>query len=159
MADFVFNIALGRVVELYRRVDGNDPTNSALIVGLVASSGVESDAVLKDEDTVATVFDGATNEATNTGYARKVLTDSDLSAFSPDDTNNRADVDIADQTWTGVANDGTGAIGDLFTAYDSDTTGGDDTNIVPMTWHDFSLTPDGSDVTAQIASTGFFRAS
>lgn len=159
MANFVFNIALGRVVELYRRVDGNDPANSVLVVGLVAASGVESDAVLKDEDNLFAVFDGSTNEATNTGYARKILTDADLMAFAPDDTNDRADVDIPDQTWTAVANDGTGAISDLFIAYDSDSTSGDDAGIVPLTWHDFSVTPDGSDITAQIAPTGFYRAS
>ena len=158
MADQIFNIALGRVAELYNRVDTNDPTNSAIIIALLAASGVESDAVLKDMDTLAAVVAGATNEATNTGYARKVLTDADLTAFAPDDTNNRVDLDIPDQTWTGLANDGTGAISDFLTNYDSDTTGGADTAIVPMTMHDFAVTPDGSDVTAQIASAGFYRA-
>jgi len=69
------------------------------------------------------------------------------------------DIDIPDQTWTGLANDGTGAISKFVTAYNSDTTGGTDANIVPMTHHDFAITPDGSDVTAQIAAAGFFRAS
>ena len=32
MADFVFNIAKGRVAELYNRVDSNDPANSAIII-------------------------------------------------------------------------------------------------------------------------------
>lgn len=159
MADFVFNIAKGRVAELYNRVDTNDPANSALIIMLLAASGIETDAVLKDVDTVTALVAGTTNEATNTGYARKTLTDADISAFAPDDTNDRVDCDIPDQTWTGVANDGTGAIGDLVVAYDSDTTGGTDANIVPCTQHDFSVTPDGSDITAQIAAAGFFRAS
>lgn len=158
-ANFVYNIGLGRVVELYNRVDSNDPANSALIIALLASSGIESDATLKDKDDLAAVVSGTTNEATNTGYARKVLTDSDLSAFAPDDTNDRTDLDIPDQTWTGVANDGTGAIGDLLVCYDSDTTGGADSAIVPLTQHDFAVTPDGSDITAQIAAAGFFRAS
>lgn len=30
MADLVFNIAKGRVVELFNRVDANDPANSAI---------------------------------------------------------------------------------------------------------------------------------
>lgn len=145
MSNQVFNIALGRSAELYNRVDTNDPSNSALIVLLLAASGVESDATLKDKDTITDLVSGATNEATNTGYARKVLTDSDIVAFAPDDTNDRVDLDIPDQTWTGVANDGTGAISDLVIAYDNDTTGGSDSNIVPLTLHDFSVTPDGSD--------------
>lgn len=159
MANLVFNIALGRVAEFYVRVDGNDPANSALIILLLASTGIEADSVLRDLDTITALVAGTTNEATNTGYARKTLTDADLTAFAPDDANDRVDLDIPDQTWTGVANDGTGAIGDLVVAYDSDTTGGTDANIVPCTLHDFAVTPDGSDITAQIAAAGFYRAS
>lgn len=159
MANFVFNVSLGRAAELYNRVDSNDPAASALIVGLVASTGVESDATLKDSTALDDVFGGATNESTNTGYARKVLTDADIVAFAADHANDRVDLDIPDQTWTGVANDGTAGIGDLFTAYDGDTAAGTDANIIPMTWHDFAVTPDGSDITAQIAAAGFYRAS
>jgi hypothetical protein len=156
MANLVFNISAGRVTEFYNRVDNNDPANSAFIIALLAASGIESDATLRDVDTFAALVAGTTNEATNTGYARKTLTDSDLTAWAPDDANDRVDLDFPDQTWTGVANDGTGAISDLVVAFDSDTTAGTDSNIVPCTIHDFSVTPDGSDVTAQIS--GFFRA-
>lgn len=159
MADFVFNIAKGRVAELYNRVDSNDPANSALVIVLLATSGLEADSTLIDKDTLADLVSGATNEATNTGYARKVLTDSDLAAFAADDTNNRVDLDIADQTWTAVANDGTGAISKLVICYDSDTTGGADSAIIPLCCFDFAVTPDGSDLTAQINAAGFFRAS
>jgi hypothetical protein len=159
MANQVCNIALGRVAELYNRVDLNDPAASALIVLLLAATGIESDAVLKDKDTITDLVSGTTDEATNTGYGRKVLTDSDIVAFAPDDTNDRVDLDIPDQTWTGVANDGTGAISDLVIAYDDDTGAGTDANIVPLTLHDFSVTPDGSDITAQVAAAGFYRAS
>lgn len=157
MADQTFNIALGRVVEFYVRIDGNDPANSAFVILVLATSGIESDATLKDVDTVAALVAGTTNEVTNSGYARKVLTDADLTAFAPDDTNNRVDLDIPDQTWTGVAaGDGWN---DIVIAYDSDTTGGTDSGIIPCTMHDFVVTPDGSDITAQIAAAGFFRAS
>lgn len=156
MANFVFNIALGRVAELYNRVDTNDPANSALII--IAYNTTATDATLKDLDTVSAIeADPNTAEVTNTGYARKVLTDTDLVAFAPDDVNDRVDLDIPDQTWTAV---GAGtAWTDLAICYDNDTTTGTDANIVPMTWHDFSVTPDGSDITAQIAAAGFYRAS
>jgi hypothetical protein len=151
MADFVFNIAKGRVAELYNRVDSNDPANSALVILILATSGIESDATLQDVDTVSALVAGTTNEVTNTGYARKTLTDADIVAFAPDDTN------IPDQTWTAVASgDGWN---DFVVSYDSDTTGGTDANIVPLTQHDFVVVPDGSDITAQIATAGFFRAS
>jgi hypothetical protein len=157
MADSVFNIAKGRVAELYNRVDSNDPANSALIVVALKASGLESHATLIDYDTLAAILAAANDEATNTNYARKVLTDSDLSAFAADDTNNRVDLDIADQTWTAVAAAG-GAWGALLICYDNDTTGGDDTNIIPLTVHDFAVTPDGSDITAQVNAAGFYRA-
>src|SRR5262245_15079855 len=103
MADFVYNIAKGRVAELYNRVDTNDPSGCELVLAVLATSGVESDATLKDKDTFADVVSGATNEVTNSGYAKKVLNGSNLSAFAPDDSNDRVDLDIPDQTWTGVA--------------------------------------------------------
>lgn len=156
MADFVFNIAKGRAAELYNRVDSNDPTNSALIVVAIDANG-DTDATMRDRDDLAALLGGTSNEVTNSGYARKVLTDADLTAFSPDDTNDRVDLDIPDQTWTGV---GAGdAWTDLLICYDNDTTGGTDSSIVPMTCHDFAITPSGSDITAQINAAGFYRAS
>lgn len=159
MGNIVGNISLGRIAEFYVRIDGNDPANSAFIIALLASTGLESDATLKDKDDFSALVSGTTDFATNTGINRKTLTDADLVAFAPDDTNDRVDLDVPDQTWTAVANDGTGAIGALVFGYDSDTTAGTDANIVFATKHDFVVTPDGSDITAQIAATGFFRAS
>lgn len=124
---------------------------------VLATSGLETDAVLKDKDDLAAVVSGTTNEVTNANYARKTLTDADITMPAPDDTNDRFDLDIADQTWTAVAaGDGWSK---LLVCYDSDTTAGTDANIVPLTAHDFVVTPDGSDITAQIAAAGFFRAS
>lgn len=157
MGDFTFNIAKGRVHELYRRVDSNDPANSALIVVALAAAGLEADATLIDKDDLAAVVAGATNEATNAGYARKVLTDADLAAATVDDVNDRVDLDLPDLTWAGVA--AGDDWGKLIVCYDPDTTGGADGAIIPLTAHDFAVTTDGSDVTAQIAAAGFYRAS
>ena len=156
MADFVFNIAKGRVAELYNRVDSNDPANSALIIVVIDANG-DTDATMRDRDDLSALLGGTANEVTNTNYARKTLTDADLTALTIDDTNDRVDLDIPDQTWTAVAA-GT-AWTDLLVCYDGDTTGGTDSNIIPLTCHDFAVTPDGSDITAQIAAAGFFRAS
>lgn len=153
----MFNISKGRVIEYYSRVDSNDPANSALIVVVLATSGLDSDAVLKDIDTLSAILAGSSNEVTNTNYARKTLTDADLGALAVDDTNDRFDADIPDQTWTAVgAGDGWSK---LLVCYDNDTTGGTDANIVPLTAHDFVVTPNGSDITAQVNASGFFRAS
>jgi len=157
MADFVFNIAKGRVVEYYNRVKNNDPANSALIVVAIDANG-DTDATMRDRDDLAVLLGGTANEVTNSGYARKVLTDADLAALpAPDDVNDRFDIDLPDQTFSAIVA-GT-AWTDLIICYDPDTTGGTDSAIIPLTCHDFPITPDGSDIIAQIAAAGFFRAS
>jgi hypothetical protein len=155
MADIVFNIAKGRVVEFFNRVDVNDPTNSALIIVPVDVGGT-TDATIRDFDTLSAITGGGVTERTTGGWNRKTLTDADITMPAPDDTNDRYDIDIPDQTWTAVS---AGAVTDLIICYDSDTTAGTDANIIPLTMHDFAITPDGSDVTAVIAAAGFFRAS
>ena len=155
MADIVFNIAKGRVAELYNRVDTNDAANSALVI-VPVDVGATTDATIRDFDTLSAVLAGGVTERTTGGWNRKTLTDADLVAFAPDDTNDRVDLDIPDQTWTAVS---AGAVTDLIICYDNDTTAGTDANLVPLTMHDFAITPDGSDVVAVIAAAGFFRAS
>jgi hypothetical protein len=157
MANFVFNIAKGKVAEYAARVNANDPTNSVFVIVVLATSGLESDATLIDMNDLAAVVAGTTNEVTNSGYARKVLDNTAGITVTVDDTNDRVDVDIADQTWTAVAaGDGWSK---LLVCYDPDSTGGADSAIIPLTAHDFVVTPDGSDIVAQIATAGFFRAS
>lgn len=159
MGDFAFNRSKGRTTEWAERVNANDPTNSVFVWALIASSGVETDAVLKDKDDFSGLVSGATDFATNTGGGRKTLDQTGGLTITYDDTNDRVDVDMPDQTWTGLANDGTGGISDVVSGYDSDSTAGTDANILPATWHDFAITPDGSDVTLQVPASGFFRAS
>lgn len=157
MANLVFNRGLGRGTEWAERVNANDPTNSVLVLMVLATAGIETDAVLKDKDDFAAVVAGTTNEVTNTGYARKVLDQAAGITVTYDDTNDRVDVDFPDQTWTAVAaGDGWN---DIVVGYDSDSTAGTDAAILPHTLHDFVVTPDGSDITAQVATAGYFRAS
>lgn len=159
MADDVFNIAKGRVVEYYNRVEGNDPANSAFIV--VLGTGAITDATLEDLDTLQAVLDDAGfSEATFTNYARKTLTDADLAALpAPDDTNNRFEVDIPDQVWSSAGGAANNTLTRMLICYDSDTTSGTDSNIIPLCFYDFAITTNGGDLTAQINANGFFRAS
>lgn len=152
MANFVFNIAKGRVKEYYARVKGNDPANSALIVVPLETSGLEADSVLIDADTLADVLAGTTNEQTTMG--RKTLTDADLAAVSaPDDTNDRNEAALPTLTWTGATGN---AVSKFVVCYDADTTSGTDSNIVPLTAFDAAFTPDGSDIV--LTGATFFRA-
>ncbi len=152
MANIVFNIAKGRVAELYDRVKSNDPANSALVLVPIETSGLESDATLIDADTLTAVLSGTTNEQTTMG--RKVLTDADLASIpAPDDTNDRNERSLPTVTWTAASGN---AISKILVCYDSDTAGGSDTNIVPLTMFDFAQTPSGGDI--QMTGGVFFRA-
>jgi hypothetical protein len=153
MANIVLNIAKGRVVELYNRVENNDPANSALILVPIETSGLEADSVLIDKDDLAAFLSGTTNEQTTLG--RKTLTDADLAALpAPDDPNDRYDISLPTVTWTATAGN---AISKMLVCYDSDTTGGTDSNIIPLCLFDCVMTPDGSDF--QLTGGAFFRAS
>jgi hypothetical protein len=149
----VFNIAKGRIVELYNRVENNDPSNSAFVLVPIETAGLETDAVLIDVDTLTALVAGTTNEQTTMG--RKTLTDVDLAALpAPDDTNDRYSLNLPSVTWTAAAGN---AISKIAVCYDNDTTGGTDANIIPLTMFDFVMTPSGADIT--MTGGEFFRAS
>lgn len=153
MPNIVFNIAKGRVVELYNRVENNDPANSALILVPIETAGLETDATLIDVDTLTALLAGTTNEQTTMG--RKVLTDVDLAALpAPDDVNDRYSISLPTTTWTAATGN---AISKIAVCYDNDTTTGTDANIVPLTMFDFVVTPSGTDI--QMTGGEFYRAS
>lgn len=154
MADFCFNISLGKAVEYAARVNANDPSTAIFRIAIAATSGIESDATLKDKDTFTDYVSGTTNWVTNSGYAQKTISDSGGMTVTINDTNDRYELDVPDQTWTAVgAGDGWN---DAVFGYDA-TAGGDSTSI-PVSQHDFVLTPDGSDITLQTPANGFYWA-
>lgn len=142
MADYLFNIAKGAFAEKFRDGAAN---------GIVAlATGMDTDAAAKDADTFSAFWAGSNVEKSGGGYARKTgLT----GTITVDDTNERVDVDLPDQTWTGLT--GT-AIVKLIVGYEESAA---ESGRIPLTAHDFAITPDGSDVTAQFNAAGFARAS
>ncbi len=154
MANFTFNIAKGRIVEYYNRAENNDPANSALILVPLSASGTEAQG--QDFDDLAAVeADANFAEQTGGGWVRKTLESAQLAALpAPDDTNNRYGVQVPSVTWTGpaAASNTTG----LLICYDSDTTAGTDSAILPLTHHDFVVTADGNDVVLNVGD--FLRA-
>ncbi|WP_030506371.1 hypothetical protein [Microbispora rosea] len=147
MSDFVFNNAKGRIRTFAELAGSND----ALIVVPLEASGLEADGTLKDYDDLASLLAGASNEQTSLG--RKTITTP--LTVTIDDTNDRVDIDAPDQVWTATSGN---AVGALLWCYDGDTTAGTDANIIPVSKHDFSFTPDGTDVTAVVNSSGLLRA-
>lgn len=145
--NFVFNNQLGR----FRARCELPLTNDGLVVVLLEATGLEADATLRDYDDLAALIAGTSNEQTN--QARKVF--SAGVTITVNDTTDRVDIDIPDQVYTAL---GGNAIAKLLVCYDPDTTAGTDATIEPLTAHSWDVTPDGSDVTAVIAATGFVGA-
>ncbi|MFD7884091.1 hypothetical protein ACFV3N_16830 [Streptomyces bauhiniae] len=144
MANIVFNIAKGRLAAY-----ADLPlTNDALIMVPLSASGLGSDATLMDCATLTAVKAAATEQTT---LGRKSLTGVTVTV---DNTNDRVNIDCADVTWTATAG---AAIGAVVICYDGDTTAGTDADIIPLTKHDVSMTPDGSDFTLTISD--FARSS
>jgi hypothetical protein len=152
VGNVVSNQGKGRVAHYSTLPAAND----ALILLLLKASGLEADGALVDHDTVAAMLAAANDEADFTNYGRKTITSVTVTV---DDTNDRVDVDIADQTWTTAGGATNNTLGKAVLAYDDDTTGGNDTNLIPLTYHDFSAVTDGNDLVAVVASSGFYRAS
>jgi hypothetical protein len=143
VSNVVFNIARGAIAEKFR-----DGAANGIIMLLKAA---DADAALMDYDTVALMLAGTPDEADFTNYARKTgLT----GTITVDDTNDRVDVDIPDQTWTAAGGAANNTLVKLVIAYQESA---DDTGRIPLTAHDFSVVTDGSDLTAQINSAGFVR--
>lgn len=152
MADGVFNIAKGRIAHYTSLPAAAD----ALVVVLLKATGLQADATLADHDDLSVLLAATNDEADATNYARKVVSAS--VTVTVDDANERVDLDLPDQTWTALGGATNNSIGKLLICYDNDTAAGTDSNIIPLTYHDFVVTTDGSDVTAQFAAAGFARA-
>lgn len=146
MSDGVFNISKGAFAEKIR-----DSGTDVLILLMQAN---ETEATLVDYAELDALFTPAGNtEATFTNYARKTgLT----GTITVDNTNDRVDADVPDQTWTSAGGATNNTLTKLVTAYEESAA---ETGRVPMTHHDFAVTTDGSDVTAQVNAAGFARAS
>jgi hypothetical protein len=142
MADFVYNIALGR-----RGDDWSTATIRALLLTVK-----EADDTLRDYDNVGAILGGSNTETTATGYSR--ITDISPSAPSVDDTNNRTDFDAADLSFGALGNGTNQSIVGVET-YKFVT---DDAGSTPISHHDLSFTTDGSSVTIQWATAGVWRA-
>lgn len=147
MADLIPNIALAAVAEKFRANADNG------IVLLLESA--EADGTLRDYDELDALLTAAGNtEAAFTNYARKTgLT----GTVTVDDSNDRVDVDIPDQTWSSAGNGTNETLAKLIVAHEDDG-GSTDEDRVPCVILDFTPTTDGSDLTAEFDSAGFLRA-
>lgn len=158
MSNQVMNIARGKYGWYGSDALGLAGANSRLVV--VVLEEAEADDVLNNYDNLGALLGAAGNvEATSTGYARKEHAAADVS-FSVDDGANTAKVTIdTDDVWTAVAQAGTESWVKLLICYDPDNSGGTDADLVVLSHHDFAVTPNGGDITADYDQTGGVWAS
>ena len=152
MADIIFNDALGYSRSMIQNVEDNSPV--AAVLRIHAWVATATDATVRDitdaniDDIQATALIA---EATNTGYGFAALDETDITV-TVDDTNDRTDIGIADQTDTAVS------AGDNWTditlSYDADGTD-TDTTTKGLWWLDFVVTPNGGDITVDFPAVSF----
>lgn len=157
MANGVFNIARGKIGYYTDDTLGLSAANSRLVV--VVLQVAEADDTLNNYDTLGALLSGSNTEAASTNYARKEIAAAGVT-YSVDDTANTAKTVIdSDQTWTSVTQAASESWVKLLVCWDGDNAAGTDTNIIPLTYHDFSVTPNGGDITADFDQTNGFWGS
>lgn len=120
----------------------------------VLFSGSETDANIRDTDTLTSLIALAVNEATFTGYSRQTATGVTVTV---DDSGDKVDVDANDPSWSPTSAE---ALTRIAAVYDGDTGAGTDANIIPLFVDDFALTtPTSGTVGYTVATGGFARAS
>lgn len=129
--------SLGREVELYDRVLGNDPANSAFVLMVLKQQAGLDVNDLKAYATFAAIL-AAWSEVTNAGYARKTLDNTALAALPAAGANGRL-LTLPLVTF-GSPNIAVGDVFDiLVVGYDPDTTGGTDATVEPITAHEMRI--------------------
>ena len=152
MADFVFNISLGRVVQYALNVDTNTPAASIFRMHAWVTSA--TDDLMNNSNTV-TELEAVAGVTEATPYTNQIMTDTDITV-TVNDTTNLVDVNSVDVTFTAVAAQ---TAWDTVTIAYNDAGDDIDTNSLLQTSHLFDVTPNGGDITAQFAVAGWFRAS
>jgi len=145
MADFVFTVSKG-----YQSYYATLPAaNDALIVVPIEASGIEADSTLGTYTNLGSLLASTNNEQTTMG--RKTLAGVTV---TPNYSTHTTTVDANDVSWTSASGN---AIAALVICYAPDTTTGTDSDLIPVLKLDCSLTPDGSNFTAQFATNGLCR--
>lgn len=151
MSTHAFNIAKGRAVELGIRVKNGDPA-AARLYAIPLSTSV-AQATAEDVDDFAALVTAGAVELTTNGWGRVTLAAADLSAFTPDDTNNRFALDSIDIS-PGSPTAGTSS--GIVICYASVSTPSN-SQLLPISHHDWVAIADGTTLTATV--TDILRAS
>ena len=128
----------------------NDAAANGIVMLLKAN---EAEATLVDRTDITDMLaEAGTTETTATDYGRNTgLT----GTVTIDNTNDRSEVDLVDQTWTAIGNGTNDTLTKAIVCYEDAAA---DATRIPMSHHDFAITTSNNDLTIQFAATGFGRA-
>jgi hypothetical protein len=143
MAGIVFNVALG-MIPYYASLPA---ASDSLVLVPLEANGLESDATLRDYDTLADLLAGTSNEQTTMGriFVTSGITD------TIDDTADTREVDFPNQVWVSATGNAVGAVLVCYKPSSSAT----DAQIVPLTKTAFSITPAGRNIIFSTANAVF----
>jgi len=144
MADIIFNRARGSINELQRRVVNNDPVNAGIMVVLIKTT--EADAALQKHESLAAVLAGSSVECDFDGYARKILTDAELSLPTINHTTNKQSSALTELNWPNAGTTTTNSIVKAIPCYVPDVTNIVEANVIPLTANDVTETVDGTNL-------------
>jgi hypothetical protein len=153
VADYIFNIAKGRFNELISRLKAGTDANARLYLIPMTTDAAQATAI--DVDDFAALITAGAVERTTGGWNRKTIAAADISAMAPDDTNDRFNTDMIDQTWTAVA--AANNVVSLILCYASVLTP-TNAQMTPLAHYDFAITTDGTDVVAVMNAAGVLQA-
>lgn len=149
---FAFNIAKGFHGYYWSLPAAND----ALIAVLLNATGLEAFETMADYDDLAALIAGSSNEAQFTNYTRKTL-QNPTSTVDDTATNNWRKLSADNWTYATAGGADNTPVGALLICYDNDTTGGNDSNIVPLLGYGYAFTPDATDFTVTVSANGLAR--
>lgn len=144
MANFVFPYAYGRWIDKYSLPLGGDN----ILIVLVQSSGLQSDATLAGYQYLSQVWGGGNVEATFTNYSRQSVTSGITITVGSTTT-----VSIPTQVWNAAGGATNNSLGALLTCY-KPTSSSVDSAVQLMTKHDFVASTTGGQLSAVITNIG-----
>lgn len=144
MGNIVFPYAYGRWIDKYSLPLGGDN----ILVVLVQSSGLQSDATLSGYQFLSQVWSGGNTEATFTNYSRLSITSGITITVGSTTT-----VAVPNQVWNSAGGATNNSLGALLTCY-KPTSSSVDSAILLMTKHDFVASTTGGNLTAVITNIG-----
>lgn len=144
MADVIANIVKGAAIEKVRDSGSN--------LGVMLLKVNESEGTLIDRDDLGALLAAANTEADFTNYARKTGI---TGTITVDDTNDRVDLDMPDQTWSSAGGASDNTLTKAVPYYEESAA---DANRIPIAYLDFPITTNGGNVTMVLNAAGFFRA-